>query len=223
MKLFQFLVAALLFLFVGSALAVPPDPSLPNPPLQVREANVDSNDWIAVHEQGTAKVEVQGVVDVNVTGGTVTVDSIPNIVIESMPPMLNGDHPALTSFSQRTAFSVTATQVVDMYFNEAGNKVCNPGDKMIITIITGRIHGQRSDLTTFPLSVKIRQPVLYFLSDSAYRTDSFSTHRSMTWNEKTNIIIDADPEIIFRIWQGPAYGSNTWYGEWSIYGYCFTP
>ena len=64
-------MAALLLAFAGSVLAVPPDPALPNPPLQVREANVDDDDWIRVHEQGTAKVDVQGIADVNVTGGTI--------------------------------------------------------------------------------------------------------------------------------------------------------
>jgi hypothetical protein len=59
MKSFQFLMAAMLLSFAGSALAVPPDPALQNPPLQVREANVDEQDLIHVHEWGTAKVEIQ--------------------------------------------------------------------------------------------------------------------------------------------------------------------
>ena len=71
MKLFQFLVAALLLVSSAIVLAEKPDPNLPNPPLAVREANVDGSDWIRVHEQGTAKVDVQGIADVNVTGGQI--------------------------------------------------------------------------------------------------------------------------------------------------------
>ena len=71
MKLFQFLVAALLLVSSTIILAEKPDPNLPNPPLATRDANVDGNDWIRVHEQGTAKVDVQGIADVNVTGGTI--------------------------------------------------------------------------------------------------------------------------------------------------------
>ncbi len=59
MKSFQFLMVAMLLSFAGSALAVVPDPALPNPPLQIREANVDEQDLIRVHEWGTAKVEIQ--------------------------------------------------------------------------------------------------------------------------------------------------------------------
>jgi len=64
-------LTAVLALISYSVAAAPPTPALPNPPLQVREANVDGNDWIAVHEQGTAKVEVQGTADVHVTGGQI--------------------------------------------------------------------------------------------------------------------------------------------------------
>ena len=71
MKLFQFMVAALLLVSSAIVLSAPPDPNLPNPPLAVREANVDGSDWIRVHEQGTAKVDVQGIANVNVTGGTI--------------------------------------------------------------------------------------------------------------------------------------------------------
>jgi hypothetical protein len=48
----------------------PPDPT-PGATKPVREQNLDGNEWIAVHEQGTAKVEVQGVADVYVTGGEI--------------------------------------------------------------------------------------------------------------------------------------------------------
>jgi hypothetical protein len=74
MKLFQFLVAALLLISSAIALAEKPDPNLPNPPLAVREANVDGSDWIRVHEQGTAKVDIQNTeLAVNVTGGEIEV------------------------------------------------------------------------------------------------------------------------------------------------------
>ena len=72
MKLFQFLVAALLLASSAIVLAEKPDPNLPNPPLATRDANVDGNDWIRVHEQGTANVHVEGgSIDANITGGTV--------------------------------------------------------------------------------------------------------------------------------------------------------
>ena len=74
MKLFQFLVAALLLVSSTIILAEKPDPNLPNPPLATRDANVDGNDWIRVHEQGTAKVDVQGIADVHVTGGQIDAD-----------------------------------------------------------------------------------------------------------------------------------------------------
>jgi hypothetical protein len=248
MKLFQFLVAVLLLVFMGSVYAEKPQ--------QVIEQNLDTNGDIKVAIQNTdinpvpviikslvdfpVAVEVKntidanitgsveaeitgGEMDVNVTGGTVTVDSIPNIVIESMPPMLNGDHPALTSFSQNRGFNVTGGQIANMYFNDPGHKVCNPGDnKIIITTITGYVSGQMDTTTTLPLSVYISLPVLYYLSEG-YRTDSFANRYMMVWNEKTNIIMDADPKIDLRIWQGPTFGSNTWSGRWSIFGYCFSP
>ena len=70
MKLFQFLVAMLLIVSYNVQAQEPPDPT-PGATKPVREQNLDTNDWIAVHEQGTAKVEVQGVADVNVTGGSI--------------------------------------------------------------------------------------------------------------------------------------------------------
>ena len=54
-----------------------PDPSVPNPPLQVLEHNIDGNGWIAVHEQGTADVNVTGgSIDADVSGSTVDVNVI---------------------------------------------------------------------------------------------------------------------------------------------------
>ena len=64
------LITALLLISSPLWAGAKPDP-VPNPPLQVREANVDGDGWIAVHEQGTANVEVQGVADVYVTGGQI--------------------------------------------------------------------------------------------------------------------------------------------------------
>jgi hypothetical protein len=86
MKLFQFLVAALLLASSAIVLAEKPDPNLPNPPLATRDANVDGNDWIRVHEQGTAKVDVTNSnLDVTITnntldvsGSTVSVDNFPD-------------------------------------------------------------------------------------------------------------------------------------------------
>ena len=72
MKLFQLLVAAMLLISSAIVLAEKPDP-VDNPPLQVREANT-VNGWIAVHEQGTAKVDIQNTeLNVNVTGGEIEV------------------------------------------------------------------------------------------------------------------------------------------------------
>lgn len=54
----------------------PPDP-VPGATKPVREQNLDANEWIAVHEQGTANVEVQNdetnpiPVDANITGGSI--------------------------------------------------------------------------------------------------------------------------------------------------------
>ena len=70
MKLFQFLVAALLLVSYTVQAQEPPDPT-PGATKPVREQNLDTEGWIAVHEQGTAKVEVQGTADVNVTGGSI--------------------------------------------------------------------------------------------------------------------------------------------------------
>ena len=73
MKLFQFLVAALLLISSAIVLAEKPDP-VDNPPLQVREANIDEQGLIRVHEWGTAKVDIQNTeLDVNVTGGEIEV------------------------------------------------------------------------------------------------------------------------------------------------------
>ena len=82
----KFIIVALLAtgLFTYVAVADKPNPNVPNPPLQVLEHNVDASGWIAVHEQGTADVEIVNTssIDVNVTNtplpvtGTVTVDNL---------------------------------------------------------------------------------------------------------------------------------------------------
>jgi len=76
--------------------------------------------------------------------------------------------------------------------------------------------------TERPLIVAIQQPVLYYL-DSGYLSDSFTGRYNMIWNEKTNIIMSVNREIKLQIWQGPTFGWNTWAGQWSIFGYCFSP
>jgi len=50
----------------------PPDPT-PGATKPVREQNLDVNDWIAVHEQGTADVKIVNdeAIEVNVTGGSI--------------------------------------------------------------------------------------------------------------------------------------------------------
>lgn len=71
MKSIQFFAAAMLIVVSFPVQAQePPDPT-PGATKPVREQNLDGNEWIAVHEQGTAKVEVQGVADVYVTGGEI--------------------------------------------------------------------------------------------------------------------------------------------------------
>jgi len=52
------LLVVILLLVSPAVLAEKPDPTAPNRPLQVKEFNVDGNGWIAVHEQGTADVNV---------------------------------------------------------------------------------------------------------------------------------------------------------------------
>jgi hypothetical protein len=90
------LIFAVALLLVSPAvLADKPDPEVPNPPLQVKEYNVDADGHIAVHEQGTVGIKnaeneqfdvnvtggsinaqvTGGSIDANVTGGTVTVDN----------------------------------------------------------------------------------------------------------------------------------------------------
>ena len=66
-------LTAVLALISYSVVADPPDPPDPHQGASqpTRERNLDDDGWIAVHEQGTAKVEVQGAVDVNVTGGQI--------------------------------------------------------------------------------------------------------------------------------------------------------
>ena len=91
MKSVQFLVAALLLVASPVVLAGKPDPNVPNPPLQVLEYNVDADGWIAVHEQGTASVDIvdteeldvnitNAELDVNVTGGSIDADVTGSIV-----------------------------------------------------------------------------------------------------------------------------------------------
>jgi len=60
MKLFQFLVAAILLVSYTVQAQEPPDPT-PGATKPVREQNLDADGWIAVHEQGT--VEVQNAID----------------------------------------------------------------------------------------------------------------------------------------------------------------
>jgi hypothetical protein len=86
MKLLQFFVVVLLVVSysVQAQEEAPPDPT-PGATKPVREQNLDDNEWIAVHEQGTANVEVQndetnpipvdiqGTVEAEITGGEVEV------------------------------------------------------------------------------------------------------------------------------------------------------
>lgn len=75
MKRILIVVAAMLLISSPAVLAEKPDPNVPNPPLQVKEWNVDGDGHIAVHEQGVVSVanEDGGELDVNVTGGSVEV------------------------------------------------------------------------------------------------------------------------------------------------------
>ena len=244
MKLFQFLVAALLLVFVGSVYAAKPLPvveqnvdtqgdikvaiqntdAIPvheqglvdvnvTGEAQVREADTDANGYIAVHEQGIANVNVTNTVEV---GGTITVDS--------MPPVLNGDHPALTSFAQQRNFSVEAGgNFTSIIFNDESDKVCQPGDKIVITTITGSIYAWEGE-ENYPEQVLITAPVVYHLTDPPYRVTSGNVDgRSAFWTDHPNIIFDANPEIVLYIYSGLNYAGHSWRGEWAIYGYCFTP
>lgn len=78
---------------VGSpVIADKPDP-VNNPPLQVREANVDSDDWIAVHEQGVADVRVtEGQIDVVITNDGAT--AVPVVVQGNKKEVFNLQHSA---------------------------------------------------------------------------------------------------------------------------------
>jgi hypothetical protein len=62
------------FLLAGLVTAAPPDPT-PGPSQPVREQNLDPDGWIAVHEQGTAEVNVVGG-SLSVSG-SVSVDNFP--------------------------------------------------------------------------------------------------------------------------------------------------
>lgn len=113
MKLIQLLLAAALLIASPYVLAEKPDPNVPNPPLQVLEHNVDGNGWIAVHEQGTADVEIVGSteLDVNVTndtidvsGSTVEVSNFPdpqNVAVQGIvnTSIVPADAAELPSFS----------------------------------------------------------------------------------------------------------------------------
>jgi len=64
------MLTAVLVLISYSVVAEKPDP-VNNPPLQVREANVDDDGWIKVHETGVADVIVTEEIDANITGGSI--------------------------------------------------------------------------------------------------------------------------------------------------------
>ena len=70
MKTLMLFAAAMLIFVPYSVQAEPPDPT-PGATKPVREQNLDANDWIAVHEQGEADVNIVNdqAIDVNVTGG----------------------------------------------------------------------------------------------------------------------------------------------------------
>ena len=85
MKLFQFLVAALLLISSPFIFAEKPDP-VDNPPLQVREANTDTLGYIAVHEQGIADVNViGGQIDANITNSSLEVTG--SVGVNNFPPV----------------------------------------------------------------------------------------------------------------------------------------
>ena len=127
MKLFQVLVAALLLISSAIVLAEKPDPNLPNPPLAVRDANVDGNDWIRVHEQGVASVDIidteeldvhvtGGQVDTTVTGGSITVDNTVSnavpVTVENQPVeqdvYVNGGEMSVVTTAYSNQFSIAA-------------------------------------------------------------------------------------------------------------------
>jgi len=92
MKLIQSLLAAALLVASPLVFAEKPDP-VDNPPLQIREQNLDPTGWIAVHEQGTADVSISSSteLDVHVTndtldvsGSTVSVDNFPAVQAVTM-------------------------------------------------------------------------------------------------------------------------------------------
>lgn len=96
MKSFQLLVAVLLLVLSPLVLAGKPDPSLPNPPLQV---------WIAGGEVIDADVIVQNEVEIkNDTGNPIPVDvGQPIVHVANMPTVLEPE--PFQSFQQKYTFS----------------------------------------------------------------------------------------------------------------------
>jgi hypothetical protein len=125
MKLFQSVLAILLLVTSTCVFAAKPDP-VENPPLQIREQNLDpSNDAIRVSQQGIVEVDIQEgeELDVNVTnptldvsgsvvdtsGSTVSVDNIPQppyAVDAFIPPAGAAELPDMTGLEAGDTRSV---------------------------------------------------------------------------------------------------------------------
>jgi hypothetical protein len=121
MKLIQLLLAAAVLATSPFVFAEKPDP-VENPPLQIREQNLDPSGWIAVHEQGTADVSISSSteLDVNVTndtldvsGSTISVDNFPAVQPVTMD---EGELSSVTS-QYSSEFYTTAGDEIEHIFS----------------------------------------------------------------------------------------------------------
>lgn len=118
----KILIVAAVFLLVSPNVifAAKPDPNVPNPPLQVLEHNVDASGWIAVHEQGTASVDIVDTeeLDVNITNSELDVNiTNPKLLVDvdNLPTIqdvdvIGGELSPVTQFWTHY-FSVTPDEV----------------------------------------------------------------------------------------------------------------
>jgi len=128
MKFKQLSLAAALLLATPCIFAEKPDP-VDNPPLQIREQNLDPSGWIAVHEQGTADVSISSSteLDVNVTndtldvsgstvdvsGSTVSVDNFPAVQSVAM----NGGELSSVTSLYSNEFYAAADEEIEYIFS----------------------------------------------------------------------------------------------------------
>jgi hypothetical protein len=195
------------YLQAGAAPAGPPEQN-------VREQNLDTNGWIAVHEQGTANVNVTGTPNVNVSGGTVDVGNLPQV-----QTVTDANHPALQPF-QEGADAILAAGDTD----EASCVEVPSGMRAVIQHVSGELTTTQNQ---GPYRVSLRTILgqsdthTTFLEPRLIKPISFGFDQYQ-WGEPVSVYADSnfqDIELCLTVWRPVDETADEWDFSWSVSGY----